>query len=226
MAPAWTASGPFARASIQRGDSSRRASRPFSVPPTMLELLQQGGPTMLPLGLASVLALGLIFERLYALRTARVLPLALRTGGSPGLRLGGDLATSPLGRLLAAAAAQRGRGGAAVKGALEQQAAQELQHLERYLTLLGILAMVTPLLGMLGTVLGMIEVFSSLDALASGAGALLAGGIGAALISTATGLAIAIPTLTAHRLLSRRVDELMQQLETAVAPLVAEETGP
>lgn len=113
-----------------------------------------------------------------------------------------------------------------MKGALEQQAAQELQHLERYLTLLGILAMVTPLLGMLGTVLGMIEVFSSLDALASGAGALLAGGIGAALISTATGLAIAIPTLTAHRLLSRRVDELMQQLETAVAPLVAEETGP
>ena len=195
----------------------------------MLELLQQGGPTMLPLGLASVLALALIFERLYALRTARVLPPALRAALAPrgaGQSPSEALLASPLGRLRAAAAAQQGRGAAAVKSALEQQAAQELQHLERYLTLLGILAMVTPLLGMLGTVLGMIEVFSSLDALASGAGALLAGGIGAALISTATGLTIAIPTLTAHRLLSRRVDELMQQLETAVAPLLAEETTP
>jgi len=214
---------------IRTGVSSPRALRPFWVMKAMLELLQQGGPTMLPLGLASVLALALVFERLYALRSPRVLPptlraaLAARGAGAP---YGADLANSPLGRLLGAAMAQRGRGAGAVKGALEQQAAQELQLLERYLTLLGILALVTPLLGMLGTVLGMIEVFSSLDSLASGAGALLAGGIGAALISTATGLTIAIPTLTAHRLLSRRVDELMQQLETAVAPLVAEETTP
>ena len=86
--------------------------------------------------------------------------------------------------------------------------------------------MVTPLLGMLGTVLGMIDVFSALDALEGGAGTLLAGGIGAALISTATGLTIAIPTLMAHRLLSRRVDKLMNALEHCLGPWLQPEPGP
>jgi biopolymer transport protein ExbB len=192
----------------------------------MLEGFLAGGPTMVPLLLASVLALTLIFERLLALRTERVLPAALR-GLTPETlpRIAPEsLGASPLGRLLAVA--QTRGPGEGLKGALEQQAAQELQGLERYLTLLGILAMVTPLLGMLGTVLGMIDVFSSLDALEGGAGALLAGGIGAALISTATGLTIAIPALMAHRLLSRRVDELMNALEHCLAPWLQPEPSP
>lgn len=192
----------------------------------MLEWLFAGGPTMVPLALASVLALTLIFERLLALRSERVLPAALRELTPETLaRVAPEaLGTSPLGRLLAVAQAQGSRDG--FKGILEQQAAQELQGLERYLTLLGILAMVTPLLGMLGTVLGMIDVFSTLDALEGGAGALLAGGIGAALISTATGLTIAIPTLMAHRLLSRRVDKLMNALEHCLGAWLQPEPGP
>ena len=192
----------------------------------MLEWFLAGGPTMVPLALASVLALTLIFERLLALRVERVLPAALRSLSPETLpRVAPEaLGKSPLGRLLAVA---QSRGpGEGLKGALEQQAAQELQDLERYLTLLGILAMITPLLGMLGTVLGMIDVFSSLDALEGGAGALLAGGIGAALISTATGLTIAIPALMAHRLLSRRVDELMNALEHCLGPWLQPEPSP
>ena len=181
---------------------------------------------MVPLALASVLALTLIFERLLALRSERVLPAALRELTPETLaRVAPEtLGTSPLGRLLAVAQAQGSRDG--FKGILEQQAAQELQGLERYLTLLGILAMVTPLLGMLGTVLGMIDVFSTLDALEGGAGTLLAGGIGAALISTATGLTIAIPTLMAHRLLSRRVDKLMNALEHCLGAWLQPEPSP
>jgi biopolymer transport protein ExbB len=128
--------------------------------------------------------------------------------------------SSPLGRILAAGLLSSKYGRAAMIGSIEQAAAQVIHDMERYLNTLGTIAAITPLLGLLGTVVGMIRVFSEIMLQGTGNANALAGGISEALISTAAGLTVGIPTYMAHRHFTRKVESLVLTLEQESIKLV------
>ena len=194
----------------------------------MLELVQSGGWLMAPILLCSVGALAICIERAWALREARVAPAGLvqeacRTAQAPGDGLAAFAGGRPLARILAAGLGQRDAGAERrerMKEAMEAAAGPVLHELERHLTALGTIASISPLLGLLGTVIGMIEVFALLVGEGTGNAAVLAGGISKALITTAAGLAAAIPALILHRYFLRRVDALAVTMEQHASRLV------
>ena len=175
---------------------------------------------MLPIAFCSVIALAICLERWWSLRRAQVLPepLLVRMGDTNGwpsnaaalTELGN---TSELGYLLAVGLANRAvprdEFAQAMQGALDVTA----HNLERHLTGLGVVASICPLLGILGTVVGLIDVFDQLFAAGQTDAQLLAGGISTALITTAAGLSVAIPALICHRALLRHVDALLIEME-------------
>ena len=189
----------------------------------LLGFLQLGGWLMLPLGLASVLALAICIERAVALRSARVLPPNLLTATAGALRDADRArartlcASSPFGTILIAGLDGTAHGPASVRAAMEEAASAVIHDLERYLTALGTIAAVCPLLGLLGTVIGMIRVFRALLEDRSADIAVLAGGISEALVTTAVGLAVAIPALAFHRHLQRKVEDLTVAMEGQAA---------
>ena len=193
----------------------------------MLGVMQSGGWLMVPILLCSVAALAIGIERGWTLHSARVIPKGLlddaqrwARDGVGGARLGELAAGSPLGQVLAAGIANARRGRSLMKEAMTEAIAAVSHDLERYLTSLGIIASISPLLGLLGTVVGMIRVFSALMVDGAGHPESLAGGISEALITTAAGLAVAIPSLMLHRFFLRRVDDLVVDLERHAAHLV------
>lgn len=194
----------------------------------MLGVMQSGGWLMVPILLCSVAALAIGIERGWALHGARVMPKGLladaqrwvRDGSGGAARLGEMAAGSPLGQVLAAGIANARRGRSLMKEAMTEAVAAVSHDLERYLTSLGIIASISPLLGLLGTVVGMIRVFSALMLDGAGHPEALAGGISEALITTAAGLTVAIPSLMLHRFFLRRVDDLVVELERQAAHLV------
>mgnify|MGYP001297556615 FL=1 len=193
---------------------SKYSDRPGVI---VIDVILAGGWLMLPILSCSVVAVAICVERYWSLRQDLVAPpelLALplaqlqRVLGDPGSRE--ELRShSPLGAVLAALAQTDTEHMEAVREAALASVAHDL---ETYLTALGIIALISPLLGILGTVVGMIDVFTSVVS-ASGETTALAGGISTALITTAAGLSIAIPTLIAHRLLLRKVDTLLVILD-------------
>jgi len=194
----------------------------------MLEIVTAGGWLMLPILLCSVAALAICAERLITLNARRIAPpdllptlyqqLRNREMDAQGLR---NLRThSPLGRILAAGLANVGHGREVVKQSIEDAASHVVHELERYLNTLGTIAAVTPLLGLLGTVIGMIKVFTEIMAQGTGNASALAGGISEALITTAAGLTVAIPALIMHRYLSGRVNVIVVELEQSATRLV------
>ena len=193
----------------------------------MLEVLKSGGWVMLPIALASVVALGICLERAWALRRGRVAPpdlvarlrAEIAAAGLGSERLRGVCGGSPLGRILLAPLGAGGMDRQRAKAEMAQAAPAVVHDLERYLTALGAIASATPLLGLLGTVLGMIRVFSVLVEQGVGNPAVLAGGISEALVSTAAGIGVAVPALVCHRALVRKVDELVVVLEGEAAKL-------
>lgn len=194
----------------------------------MWEIVEAGGWVMWPIILCSVVAMAIIIERLWMLRPSRIAPphlLGLVWKMVQEKRLSNrflkDLhADSPLGELFAAGLANARHGREIMKECLEEVAARLVHDLERYLNALGTIAATAPLLGLLGTVLGMIEIFSSFVDSSSANPAVLAGGISKALITTAAGLLVAIPALFFHRYLQRRVDELVVGMEQEAIRLV------
>ena len=174
---------------------------------------------MLPILSCSVVAAAICVERYWSLREELVMPPELLALTVPQLQQVLEdsasreqlLLHSPLGAVLAVLGESDVDEMESARGAALTTVGHEL---ETYLTALGIIALITPLLGILGTVVGMIDVFTSLVS-ASGETAALAGGISTALITTAAGLSIAIPTLVAHRLLLRKVDTLLLILDEA-----------
>ena len=173
----------------------------------MLELIKAGGWVMAPLLLLAILATAIIIERFWSLRRKEVLPPGLGEEVREWAR-GRQLdpshidvlrRNSPLGELLAAALDVRYRPRELIKERVEDVGRHVMHQLERFMNTLGSIASVGPLLGLLGTVIGMIEMF--LKILTTGVGDVnqLAGGIGKALICTATGLVVAIPALMFHR---------------------------
>lgn len=187
----------------------------------MLEIIQAGGWVMWPILACSVLAMAIVCERLWSLRPKRVIPPDLvaqvwnlyRNGQLDSSRLRQLQSSSPLGAVLAAGLANHDYGREVMKEAIEDAGRQVTHELERFLNSLGTIASIAPLLGLLGTVLGMIEVFSAITAAGVGEPKVLAGGIAKALITTAAGLIVAIPALIFHRYFQSRVDELMLKME-------------
>ena len=183
----------------------------------MLEIVQAGGWLMVPILLCSVIAAAISVERLWTLQRSRITPKnllaqvwsALKTDSMDSQKLRELRGSSPLGQVLAAGVGNAKRGREVMKEAMEEAAAQVAHDMERYLTSLGVIASISPLIGLLGTVVGMIKVFTALMLEGAGNANVLAGGISQALITTAAGLSVAIPALMFHRFLLRRVDELM-----------------
>lgn len=187
-----------------------------------------GGWLMLPLLIGSAAALAIVAERFWSLRKEQIAPSNLLTQlqqNAPQGRLSAEHMkaleeNSPLGRILAAGLKQAGKPRADIRAAMEEVAVQEVHELERFLSTLGTIAAISPLLGLLGTVVGMIDVFTAIMLHGSGDTALLAGGISKALITTAAGLCVAIPAMFFHRMLLRRVDEIAVSMETQAAELL------
>lgn len=194
----------------------------------MLEIVQSGGWLMVPILLCSVVAAAISVERLWSLQRSRTLPKNLLAQTWTGLKQEDydqqkvrDLrAGSPLGHVLATGITNAKRGREIMKESMEEATMQVNHDLERYLTALGIIASIAPLLGLLGTVVGMIDVFNSLMLEGAGNANVLAGGISTALITTAAGLSVAIPALMFHRFFLRQVDELVVDVETESSKLV------
>ncbi len=212
----------------------------------MLELVKAGGWPMIPLLLLTVVALGIILERFWSLRRKTVLPPGLGAevrawaarGNLDPTHIDSLRRTSPLGALLAAALDVRHRPRDQIRERIEDVGRHLVHRMERFLNGLGTIAAAGPLLGLFGTVVGMIQMF--LGILDSGLGDVnqLAGGIGKALICTATGMIVAIPALMFHRYFRGRIagyivdmeHEAIQLLDTldtrpAAAPMAAGARG-
>lgn len=194
----------------------------------MLELVKAGGWLMVPIIACSVLALAIVAERFWTLQRRRVVPGHLvaqvwnlhRHGKLDAAQIGKLRTGSPLGRILAAGLMNRHHDREVMKESIEEAGRQVVHQLERYLNTLGTVASISPLLGLLGTVIGMIKVFSAIMSHGVGDPGVLAGGISEALITTAAGLSVAIPSLMFHRYLTGRVDELVIQMEDEAMKMV------
>lgn len=182
----------------------------------MLSILQAAGWPVWFLILTSVVAVALVIERALVLRQARIVPpgllaqwmSALQNPSTPPDTFRRLEAASPLGRILAAGARNARAGRSAMQEAMDSAAQGVAHELERYLGALGTLSAVAPLLGLFGTVIGMIEIFGAAQPNGSSPHA-LAHGISVALYNTALGLAVAIPALIASRFFRRRVESYM-----------------
>lgn len=194
----------------------------------MWEIIQSGGILMWPLILCSILAVAITAERFWTLRRKQIAPADLlsRVWGwmkkdqMNSARLRELRESSPLGRVLAAGLVNARHGRDLMKESIQEAASVEVHYMERYLNALGTIAGVSPLIGLLGTVFGMIEVFNQIVLQGTGNAGAFAGGISEALITTAAGLMVAIPALVAHRILTRRVDEIVVFMEQEATKLV------
>ena len=188
----------------------------------MLELIRAGGWPMIPLLLLAVLALGIVVERFWSLRRDRVLPPGLGQEVRAWVARGKPLeaahvdslrATSPLGALLAAELDVRHRNRDTIRERVEDTGRHLVHRMERFLNTLGTIAAAGPLLGLFGTVVGMIEMFLGILDHGIGDAGQLAGGIGKALICTAAGMVVAIPALAFHRYFRGRVAGYIVDME-------------
>jgi biopolymer transport protein ExbB len=167
-------------------------------------------------------------ERFWTLRAEQVAPRNLlaqvwtwiKNNEMDNSRLREVKSGSPLGQILAAGITSHRRGRDVMKESIEEVANHVVHELERYLNTLGTVAAITPLIGLLGTVIGMIKVFTAIQLEGTGNAAVLAGGISEALITTAAGLTVAIPSLFFYRYFQRKVDELVIYMEQEALKLV------
>ena len=188
----------------------------------MLELIRAGGWPMIPLLLMSAVALGIIVERFWSLRPTRVLPPGLGDEVRAWVARGKPLevahidslrSTSPLGALLAAALDVRMRSREEIRARVEDVGHHLVHRMERFLNTLGTIASAGPLLGLFGTVVGMIEMFLGILDHGIGDASQLAGGIGKALVCTAAGMLVAIPALAFHRYFRGRIAGYIVDME-------------
>ena len=193
----------------------------------MWSIIQAAGWPIWPLIAASIVALALIFERLWSLRSSVVAPPGLvdrvlaeyRTTGTTPELLAKTAGAGPLGRILAAGLANVKAPRPVMKEAIEEVGRVVTHDLERFLTTLGTIAAMAPLMGLLGTVIGMIEIFGSQTSAGSNP-IQLAHGISIALYNTAMGIIVAIPALIFYRHFRAKVDALVMEMEQQAIKLV------
>ena len=194
----------------------------------MIDLLVAGGWVMPLIVACSVVALSISIERYIALDHSKVAPphlLAtiwrdLKQGELNAQKLAQLRTNSPLGAILAAGIANRGQGRDVMKESISEAASHVVHDLEKYLNSLGTVAAIAPLLGLLGTVVGMIDVFTQITTVGTGNANALAGGISEALLTTAAGLIVAIPALVMHRYYTGLIDTIVVDLEREAIKLV------
>lgn len=187
----------------------------------MWEIVRAGGPIMWPIILCSIVAAAIILERLWTLQERRVLPVELvqKLWGLVENNQVNDKViaaleqNSPLGKVLAAGLSHRNRPREVMMERLEDAGRHVVHELERFLNTLGTIAAVSPLLGLLGTVTGIIKAFNAIQAGGMGDPRMLSGGIAEALITTAAGLVVAIPALFAYRYLRGKVERFVIAME-------------
>lgn len=194
----------------------------------MQSIIVAGGWLMLPLVLCSIAMIAITVERFWTLNPKKVAPkhqLAqvwswIKNNEVNAERLRGLKQSSELGVILAAGLSNSRNGRETMKDSIQEAANQVIHSMERYIGALGTIAAVAPLLGLLGTVLGMIKVFVAIELQGTGNAGALAGGISEALITTAAGLLVAIPAMIAHRFYIRRIDSLAVTMEQEAVKLV------
>jgi len=194
----------------------------------VLELIKAGGLLMWPILACSVISLAIIIERFWSLQEQRIAPKHLvaqvwqwaKVGHLDNKRIQNLRISSPLGRILAAGLVNRSHEREVMKESIEEVGRQIAHSLERFLTTLGTIASISPLLGLLGTVIGMIKVFAVITTHGVGDASILAGGISEALLTTAAGLSVAIPTLMFHRYFRGKVDDLVMTMEQEALKMV------
>jgi biopolymer transport protein ExbB len=187
----------------------------------MLDLLLAGGWLMVPLIICSVLSLAIIIERTVKLKYKKIIPdkltenvvTDLKCKALSNKKLDSVQNSSPLGSLLVLIIKNISVERELMLSHLEDQGRKIVHELEKNLNLLGTIATIAPLLGLLGTVVGMIDVFSVITEQGVGNPNTLAGGISQALITTAVGLSVAIPCFIFYRSFQRKIDELSYGLE-------------
>ncbi len=193
----------------------------------MLAIVEAAGWPIWSLILASIVALGLIAERLMFLRSSKIAPPNLLAEVVKELKQRGASEAmilklnehSPLGRIFAAGVKNMKSQSAIMKEAIEEAGRASTHELERFLTTLGTIASISPLLGLFGTVVGMIEIFGSQNA-AGNSPAILAHGISIALYNTAFGLIVAVPSMIFYRHFRAKVDSLTIEMEQQAIKLV------
>ena len=186
----------------------------------MLEIVQAGGYLMWPIIACSVIAVAIILERLWTLQEKRVIPASVanhvwelvRENQLDVKQIQQVHQSAPIGQVFAAGLAYRHASREVLKEVVEDTGRHVVHDLERYLSPLGTIAAISPLLGLLGTVSGMIRSFTAITGGTPNA-AVLAAGISEALVATAAGLTVAIPALIAYRYLRGRVDGLVVKIE-------------
>ena len=199
----------------------------------MLEILMAGGWAMLPILICSAVALAIILERFWSLRRSAVIPPGLgdevrewartRKIDPEHLKMLGS--NSPLGEILAAALSVRNRPREIIKERVEDTGRHVVHRLERFLNTLGTIALIGPLLGLLGTVFGLVKMFFAVMVSGVGDPMKMAGGIGEALVCTAAGLCVAIPAYIFHRYFRGRIADLVIEMERQVFLLTDELTA-
>ena len=198
------------------------------------DLMVRGGWLMYPIFLCSVAALGFFIERMIKLRKSRVLPrgfmqnvndLISRRKISDAIFLC-QAHPSSMARIYHAALKISGQPRPAIKEVVQEVGRREAAELVKYLGVLSTVASITPLLGLLGTVSGMIKTFNVISYYGVGNPGTLAAGISEALLTTAAGLSVAIPTLVGYRFVASKADNLISELEEASLILVESLKGP
>lgn len=194
----------------------------------MFELVKAGGFIMLPILLCSVVATAIIAERFWSLQRKRIVPDNLvvevwqwaKKGGLDEEHIQLLRQSSPLGKILAAGLVNRQNSREIMKEGIEEAGRHVVYNLEQYLNTLGTIAAIAPLLGLLGTVIGMIKVFAVITVQGIGDPGVLASGISEALITTAAGLTVAIPSLIFYRYFRGRIDGLVVTMEQEALKMV------
>ena len=192
------------------------------------EIFASGGFMMWPLLLCSILTVAITGDRYFALNQKKIAPdylLAqvwtwIKKGELDGEKIRAIRANSPLGQILAAGLSNSADGREIMKDSMNAAASKVLHDLERFMGVLGTIAAISPLMGLLGTVFGMITVFTSIMLEGTGNAGVLAGGISEALITTAAGLCVAIPAMILHRYFLRVIDTCMIRMEQDATKLV------
>lgn len=194
----------------------------------MFDIIISGGWLMLPIIICSIITIAITIERFWTLNPAKIAPRNqlgqvwnwIQTNQMDSEKLKELRRSSPLGRILAAGLSNSRHGRDIMKDSIEEAASQVIHEMERFLTILGTVATISPLLGLLGTVFGMITVFNEIMLQGTGNAGVLAGGISQALITTAAGLCVAIPAMISHRFFLRRMDTLVVTMEQESVKLV------
>lgn len=194
----------------------------------MVEIIMAGGWLMVPILLCSIAVIAISAERYWTLNPSRIAPRHLlaqvwgwiKNNQLDGVKIRDLRRSSELGKILSAGLSNSRSGREIMKDSIEEAANQVIHDMERYLGALGTIAAITPLLGLLGTVFGMIQVFTEIMLEGTGNAGVLAGGISQALITTAAGLCVAIPAMIMHRFFQRRVDSLVVVMEQEAVKLV------